>query len=138
MFNQDGVRIFELGARGESGVGWIEAGGYPLESMNGVSGQWVGAESEIVVARHGPGCARLSLRINGYSDHSTFGIRQIDGATREVPDGLLQFHLDTFEDVTRVKLTSRLGAFQIPGPDPREVSAWIWFGMTVDTEPCAK
>lgn len=135
-FNADGVRVFEIPRQTATGVAWVDEGGFPVESNGASTGQWINKTARIVVARKNGGCARLVMSVGLYPGVQELRVRQ-DGQDAIVSrGGVIDLKLASFTDATQVTVSSIQDPIQIPGPDPRSVSAWINSEMRVVSSPC--
>ena len=120
-----GVRIYELLPFKVSAIAWIEQGGFPQEMINERIGQWVGANSKIVVAQNQSGCVVVTINITRYTGISQIGLKSGETSLQIHKDGLTQFIIGPFNEVAEVDITSPNGEISVPGSDPRELTAWI-------------
>ena len=135
-FNADGVRVFEIPRQTATGVAWVDEGGFPVESNGASNGQWINKTARIVVARKDGGCSRLLMSVGLYPGVQELRVRQ-DGQDAIVSrGGVIDLKLASFTDTTQVTVSSIQDPVQIPGPDPRSVSAWINSEMRVVSSPC--
>lgn len=135
-FESENVRIFELMRKSDDGVAWLEEGAFPPESINSISGQWMGDKATVLVARSGKGCAQLSLSLTLYEGIRDVEVRTGTSVKKVTGGGEVIVPLPSFENTTYVHLRSNPKALQIPGEDPRSVSAWVDSDMVVTTVEC--
>ena len=128
--------MFEIPRQTATGVAWVDEGGFPVESNGASNGQWINKTARIVVARKDGGCARLVMSVGLYPGVQELRVRQ-DGQDAIVSrGGVIDLKLASFTDTTQVTVSSIQDPVQIPGPDPRSVSAWINSEMRVVSSPC--
>jgi len=132
-----GVRVYEIVGDKYAGLAWLDSGGWGQEINSSSLGEWIGKSAEIVVSSNQDGCANLTLNVTPYSSATRLTITAGDTRFTISKFGEINVALPRFESVTSVKITSDSEPIQIPGPDPRSVSAWINSEMRVVSSPCS-
>jgi hypothetical protein len=136
-FEGEGVRVFELLPFRVAATAWIEEGGFAQEMINDRMGQWVGANSKLVVAQNQYGCVAINLNITRYTGISQIYLKSEEKRLRIQQDGLTQFIIGPFNKVAEVEISSPNGEISVPGPDPRKITAWIDSNISVSPIACS-
>jgi len=132
----EGVRIYELLPLSLSAIAWIEEGGFALEKINESTGQWVGASSKIVVAQNQTGCVAITMNITRYTGINQIILKSGEKRLQSQQDGLIQFIIGPFTGMAEVDITSPNGEISVPGPDPRNITAWIDSTISANSVAC--